>query len=168
METNRLVHKWRSEEAAILVGTETALRDNPSLDNRLWTGKSPVRMVIDLSLRLPSTLKLFNKEQPTIVFNLVKEEKAGNLHYLQIKPGNLVRQITDACYAMNLQSILVEGGARLLQSFIDADIWDEIRIITNTSMNIGEGLDAPFLFGQQPAHSEQLASDLINYYKNGF
>jgi diaminohydroxyphosphoribosylaminopyrimidine deaminase/5-amino-6-(5-phosphoribosylamino)uracil reductase len=165
-ETNRLVHKWRSEEAAILVGTETALRDDPSLDNRLWTGNNPVRLVIDLSLRLPSSLKLFNREQPTVVFNLLKEEKDGNLHFLQLKQGNIVQQILAACYQMNLQSILVEGGAKTLQSFINANAWDEARVITNTSLHIGEGLNAPCLNGQQISYSEKLVADTIDHYNN--
>jgi len=163
-ETNRLVHKWRSEESAILVGTETALRDDPSLDNRLWTGKSPVRMVVDLSLRLPPTLKLLNQQQPTIVFNQLKEEQNGNLHYLQLTPGNLVEQLLKACHKLGLQSVLVEGGARLLQSFIDAGVWDEARIITNTTLNIGDGLAAPALNEKQHLYTDHLATDKIDYY----
>jgi diaminohydroxyphosphoribosylaminopyrimidine deaminase/5-amino-6-(5-phosphoribosylamino)uracil reductase len=165
-ETNRLVHKWRSEEAAILVGTETALRDDPSLDNRLWTGNSPVRMVIDLSLRLPATLRLFNRQRPTIVFNHLKEGKDGNLHYLQLQPGDTIKQILHACYRLNLQSILVEGGARLLNSFIEAGVWDEVRVITNTAQHIGNGLSAPAVNSWQPVSSETLGLDRVDYYKN--
>jgi diaminohydroxyphosphoribosylaminopyrimidine deaminase/5-amino-6-(5-phosphoribosylamino)uracil reductase len=123
-----------------------------------------VSMVVDLSLRLPSKLKLLNQQQPTIVFNQLKEEQNGNLHYLQITSGNLVEQLLKACHRLGLQSVLVEGGARLLQSFIDAGVWDEARIITNTTLNIGDGLAAPALNGKQHLYTHQLATDKIDYY----
>src|SRR6185436_9558681 len=83
--SNRLVHKWRSEEAAILVGTNTALLDDPELTTRLWTGKSPVRMVTDMNLKLPASLKVFDKKIKTIVFNSIKQEEDGNLLYYKLK-----------------------------------------------------------------------------------
>ncbi len=165
--TNRLVHKWRSEEAAVLVGTRTALYDDPSLDNRLWTGKSPMRMVLDLSLKLPQSLKIFNREQPTVIFNLEKEEKNNNLRYykLDAKTGT-VQQVLSACYELQVQSILVEGGSKLLQSFIDAGIWDECRIITNREMTIEKGVAAPILSLGKADQEEQIGSDTIQYYTN--
>ena len=163
--TNRLVHQWRSEEAAILIGTNTALLDDPSLDNRLWNGKSPVRMVLDLPLRLPISLKLFNREQPTIVFNLLKNEEDGNILYSQIHDQtNIIPEILKACFTRRLQSIIVEGGAKLLQTFIDAGLWDEARIITNQQLNISKGLHAPILQNHHQVKTEKLFSDTIAYY----
>ena len=95
---NRLVHKWRSEEAAILVGTNTALQDDPSLTTRLWHGNNPVRLIIDMNLRLPSHLKIFNKETKTIIFNKQKHEEEGNLIFYKIDEENLVTQILMALY----------------------------------------------------------------------
>ena len=163
--TNRIVHGWRSEEASVLVGTHTALHDNPRLDNRLWSGKPPTRMVIDKELRLPQSLRLFNGLQRTIVFNFFKQGEENGVFYQQInKEDNLASAICAACYHLNIQSILVEGGAQLLQTFIDAGLWDETRIITNQSLYIGEGLRAPSLQQHQPIHSDRVLSDNIQYF----
>jgi diaminohydroxyphosphoribosylaminopyrimidine deaminase/5-amino-6-(5-phosphoribosylamino)uracil reductase len=161
--SNRLVHKWRSEESAILVGTNTALADNPELTNRFWTGPSPVRLVIDKKLQLPTSLNIFNREQPTIVFNHLRHEQTENLTYYQLEAGKpLIQQVVQALYLLNVQSVLVEGGAILLQSLIDANLWDEARIITNTELIIPAGTAAPawkknvFIVNKQ-----QLQSDTI-------
>ena len=164
--TNHLVHQWRSEEAAILVGTNTALLDDPSLTNRLWTGKSPVRMVLDMVLRLPETLKLFDQQQKTIVFNGLKQEENENVLYSQINPDNDInQQILDVSYKLKLQSILVEGGTKLLQSFIAKGLWDEARIISNEELVISNGLAAPLL-NNHPVKTEKIYSDTIRYYTN--
>jgi diaminohydroxyphosphoribosylaminopyrimidine deaminase/5-amino-6-(5-phosphoribosylamino)uracil reductase len=164
--TNRLVHQWRSEETGILVGTNTALLDDPSLTNRLWNGKSPVRLVLDLSLRLPSSLKIFDQQEKTVVFNTVKQEENTNILYHIIdKEKNLAQEIAAACYQLNLQSILIEGGAKLLQSFIDADLWDEARVITNEELQITGGLHAPLL-NHPIIKKEKINSDTIHYYTN--
>ena len=165
--TNRLVHQWRTVEASILIGTNTALLDDPSLDNRLWSGKSPVRMVLDLSLRLPNSLKLFNRQQPTIIFNRVKQGEDGNTRFYQLHhETHIVQQILNACFILNLQSVLVEGGAKLLQSFINAGLWDETRIITNETLIINKGLDAPLLKQTNLVKTEKILSDTITYYTN--
>jgi diaminohydroxyphosphoribosylaminopyrimidine deaminase/5-amino-6-(5-phosphoribosylamino)uracil reductase len=166
--TNRLVHKWRSEEAAILVGTHTALKDNPSLTTRLVTGNNPVRLVIDKQLILPASLQLFDNAAPTIIFNYKKNEERGKLRFYKIEQaGNILPQIMQALYTNNLQSVIVEGGAALLQSFIDSNLWDEARIITNTSLHITEGITAPVLLQQQSVTTATLQTDIIEYFKNG-
>lgn len=161
--TNRLVHQWRSEEAAILVGTNTALFDDPQLNTRHWTGKDPVRLVVDMDLRLPASLKLFDGSVRTIVFNsLQHEERDQDLLYYQVtKDVNLVHQISNALYQLNILSVLVEGGAQLLQSFIDAGYWDEARIITNTALHIGAGIAAPVLSGATLIETTSIATDII-------
>jgi diaminohydroxyphosphoribosylaminopyrimidine deaminase/5-amino-6-(5-phosphoribosylamino)uracil reductase len=165
--TNRLTHKWRSEEAGILVGTNTALYDDPALTNRLWHGASPVRMVVDMNLLLPPSLQLFDGQVKTIVFNKVKYEEQGNILYYQITEDvNTVHQIVHALYQLKILSVIVEGGARLLQSFIDEGIWDEIRIITNKQLVSTAGIRAPMISGTQPAKSEILFSDTIDYFVN--
>ena len=165
--SNRLVHKWRNEEAAILVGTTTVFLDNPILTNRLWHGKSPIRLVIDKYLKLPTDLHLFDKQQPTIVFNFIKHETQANLTFqLLDKAENLIEQILQICYQLNIQSILVEGGAQLLQSFIDHGLWDEVRVIRNEDLIVNDGLDAPVLRDQLLINKEQLFSDSITYFSN--
>ena len=163
--SNRLVHKWRSEEAAIMVGTNTALYDDPSLNTRLWTGPNPIRLVVDMNLRLPSTLKIFDRQQKTIVFNGLKDEDQENLVFFKIdKNASLVNSISKACYLLRIQSILVEGGNRLLQSFIDEKVWDEARVIENSHLIIENGVPAPLLTHQHFVRSENIATDTISYY----
>jgi len=170
--TNRLVHKWRSEEAAILVGTRTALADDPALTARLWHGPDPIRLVIDNNLRLPDSLQLFDRKVRTIVFNTLRHEETENLFYYQLAAdSSLVHQVVVALYAVKIQSVLVEGGARLLQSFIDEGYWDEARVITNNDLEISGGLPAPVLKdgelrGKETIRGkETLLSDTIRYYK---
>lgn len=167
--SNRLVHQWRSEEAGILVGTNTALLDDPALTNRLWTGPSPVRLVMDMNLRLPATLKIFNGEQKTIVFNSVKGEEQPNLIYYRLeKNKSLISQIMGALYQLRIQSVLVEGGAHLLQSFIEAGIWDEARIIINRDLFAGTGLMAPVLKGHELiSHQEMLNDEILTWRNTG-
>jgi diaminohydroxyphosphoribosylaminopyrimidine deaminase/5-amino-6-(5-phosphoribosylamino)uracil reductase len=166
-QTNRLVHKWRSEEASILVGTKTALFDDPELTTRNWMGPSPIRLVVDMHLKLPSTLKIFNGKQRTIIFNAVKHEEQTNLIYYQVTEDvNLVHQIVNALYQMKVQSVLVEGGARLLQSFIDEEMWDEIRIIKNEKLRINNGLAAPELLLNDAKEEISILNDSIKIYQN--
>lgn len=164
--TNRMVHEWRSEEAAILVGRTTAITDNPALTNRYWPGKpQPVRMVIDALANLPSSLQLLNDGKVTWVWNQQKAGIENNVHFKQWdnkKPT--LAAILETCYRENIQSILVEGGTNLLQQFIDAGLWDEARIITNTTLSLSDGLKAPSLIGAKYIYSQVLQNDFIEYF----
>ncbi len=163
--SNRLVHQWRSEAAAILIGTNTALLDNPELTTRLWPGNSPVRLVVDMNLRLPASLKIFNGEVRTIVFNSVKQEEKDNLLFYKLeKNKSLITQMMTALYQLKIQSVLVEGGAKLLQSFIDDGLWDEVRVINNSALIINNGLTAPVPENAILTASEKLFSDTIETY----
>lgn len=165
--SNRLVHQWRSEEAAILVGTNTAMKDDPSLTNRLWTGKSPVRMLLDMNLRLPGSLKLFDQQQKTIVFNGVKQEEKQSLVYYKLDgETDIIDQLLNASYSLGIQSILVEGGTQLLQSFLNSNNWNEARVITNNELNIDKGLNAPILTSSHLEIKEKINTDTIHYYTN--
>ena len=174
--TNRLVHQWRSQQMAILVGTNTALFDDPSLTTRLWPGKDPIRLVVDMNLRLPTSLKLFDGATPTIVFNKQKHtlEQLKNIEWLSAglqfyqvtEDVSLVHQIINALYQLNIQSVLVEGGTQLLQSFIDEGMWDEAKVITNEELVLGKGLPAPVLKGHHLIDSFSLQADHILAYKN--
>ena len=165
--SNRLVHHWRSEETAIMVGTNTALKDNPTLTNRLWSGKNPIRIVIDQHLNVPTDYHLLQKEVITIVFNDLKNETDEQLIYVRLDfCKNIIEQILRYCYAYPIQSIIVEGGAKLLQSFIDSGIWDEARIIQNESLNIEAGLAAPILKAHELEDRSQLSTDTIFVYRN--
>jgi len=165
--TNRLVHKWRSEEAAILIGTTTALTDDPALTTRLWKGNDPVRLIVDMDLKLPHSLKIFNGEARTIVINKIKHEENDKILYYQVTEDvNLVHQIINSLYQLRILSVIVEGGARLLQSFIDEEMWDEARLITNEELITDNGLNAPVLSNQKLVESQKLFSDQIKIYRN--
>jgi diaminohydroxyphosphoribosylaminopyrimidine deaminase/5-amino-6-(5-phosphoribosylamino)uracil reductase len=146
--------------------------DNPELTARLWPGHSPLRLVLDMSLRLPSYLKIFNREVRTIVFNSKKEgEDDGLLYYRLNSDANVISQVMDALYRLNIQSVLIEGGAKMLQSFIEEDCWDEARIITNQQLTISDdqnavrGLKSPLLADAILLEELKLESDIIKISK---
>ncbi len=164
--TNRIVHKWRSEEASILIGTNTALMDDPGLTTRLWTGNSPVRLVVDMNLKLPSRLKIFDGQVRTIVFNKLKHEKNDDLLFYQVTEDvSLVHQIINALYQLKILSVVVEGGAKLLQSFIDENLWDEARVITNEELIVNTGLDAPQFTSASKMDEEKIFTDKVEFFK---
>jgi len=163
--SNLLVHKWRSEETAILVGTNTALKDNPSLTTRLWKGKNPVRIVIDKNLKLPHELKIFSKAANTIIFNSLKNTIEETVEYIKLENKNFLEEMLSALYKLNIQSVLVEGGAKTLQSFIDAGLWDETRVITNEEMIIESGIDAPEIKSFKLMKQERYFSERIDYFE---
>lgn len=165
--TQVLVHRWRSEEAAIMVGANTALVDNPQLNNRLYSGPSPKRILIDRKLRVPTSANLLDDSQPTIIFNYLKNEMQGNNHFVQIKKGaDEWQQIFAVLYEQGIQSVLVEGGAMLLQSLIDAGLWDEARMITNQQLQLGSGVAAPKLLHAELQETITIASDTISTFHN--
>lgn len=164
--SNRLVHKWRSEETAILVGTNTALQDDPLLTVRLWEGKNPVRIVVDKGLKLPPSLKIFNTESKTIIYNLIKNSTEENLVYIKLERENFTHQLLNSLFEMNIQSVIIEGGTKTLQSFIDEGLWDEARVITNEELIIENGIPAPEMKNFILTKQERYLNDMIRYYKN--
>lgn len=163
--SDRLVHKWRSEEAAIMVGTNTARADDPALTNRHWYGRDPVRLVVDMDLRLPSHLKLFDRKHPTIVFNALRQEEQENLRLYKVsRDAGRVEHVLDALRTLQLQSVIVEGGAILLRSFIQEGYWDEIRVITNTDLHVEDGRSAPEIPGYGRKEEMRLQNDLVTVY----
>lgn len=142
------VHKLRSMHDAILVGTRTALLDNPSLNVRDWCGRNPLRLVMDRRGVLPSTLKLFDGASRTIVYTEKKVlGKFGkNVEQIEVDfSGDVLSSVLSHLHSLNINSLLVEGGAKLLQSFIDASLWDDIRVELNPTLFVGEGVVAPVL-----------------------
>lgn len=143
-----LVHRQRTTEDAILVGTRTALNDNPELTAREWSGKNPVRIVIDRTLQLPPTLRLFDGNHKTIVFNEVKTHRAGNIQWEKINAeSDFTDQVIHKLPEWNIQSLVVEGGARTLQKFIERNLWDEAHIYTGSQWFF-RGLRAPVISGE--------------------
>ena len=146
--SSMIVHKRRAEHVGILVGRKTALLDNPSLTTRSWYGKNPIRMVIDKDLTLPEHLSLFDGSTPTIVFTRKADAPTrAQIEYILLDfDRDILPQIMEVLYQKKLQSLMVEGGSILLQSFIDAGCWDE-AYIEQSEDRLGDGVKAPTLTG---------------------
>jgi diaminohydroxyphosphoribosylaminopyrimidine deaminase/5-amino-6-(5-phosphoribosylamino)uracil reductase len=149
--SQQLVHKWRSEEQSILVGTNTVINDNPRLNVRRWVGKNPVRLILDNSLRIPHDFHVFDGSVKTIVFTssramFAKVKENVILEYIDYSKS-IPKQICDKLYECDIQSVIIEGGAQILQSFIYDKLWDEARIFIGNT-NFGEGLKAPKIEGE--------------------
>ena len=162
-----LVHRWRSEEDAVLVGKNTVKADNPQLNVREWSGKNPIRIIIDRNLELSSSLNIFDQNQETIIFNEIKTEIIGKTKYLQLDDfDNLLPQlICYQLYLMDVQSLIIEGGAKMLNLFILAGLWDEARIFTGPQI-WGSGLPAPVLAGT-PKEKLFVGQDILEIWQNG-
>lgn len=155
-------HKWRAEEDAILVGKNTAKYDNPSLTVRDWTGKNPLRLVIDPNLELPENLNLFDQIVPTICFNTVKSERTDNLEFVKLEPGFELKEVLEDLNYRKIQSLIVEGGSFVLNKFIEEGLWDEARVFTGPT-KFGEGISAPML-NLIPAETLSIQEDTLRIY----
>ena len=163
--SDKLVHKWRSEESAIMVGTRTAESDDPMLTVRNWKGNNPLRIVIDRKLRLPKSLNLFNKSASTIIFNERKNEIAKNVEYVAIEfDSEMADSILSTLYKRKILSVMVEGGANLLNQFIAKNLWDEARIITSTSKFFEDGMRSPVLNGKLQFVSDVTGDSISVFY----
>lgn len=140
---NQFVHQMRSDEHAILVGTQTALNDNPSLTVRNIAGVNPVRILIDFDMKVPADFNIYNNEAPTLVFNSVKEGTENNIRFIKIGRENFLSDLMDALYREQIQSVIIEGGRFTLQQFIDGNLWDEAVVIKNENLNLENGTRAP-------------------------
>ncbi|TBW26814.1 bifunctional diaminohydroxyphosphoribosylaminopyrimidine deaminase/5-amino-6-(5-phosphoribosylamino)uracil reductase RibD [Gramella sp. KN1008] len=162
-----LVHKWRSEETAILVGTKTVLEDNPNLNVRKWNGEDPVRLIIDKDLKIPRETSVYNREQKTIIICSKKPENQNrdNLIFEEIDfSDNIATEICDILYKHELQSVIIEGGSKTTQQFIDSNLWDEARIFTGTT-RFKTGVKAPLLNGNLE-NELLIANDNLKIYRN--
>ncbi len=164
--SRQLVHKWRSEEQAILVGTNTAINDNPKLDVRRWVGKNPIRVVLDRTLRIPESYHLFNDKVKTIVITEKKKEvTSDNLIFEQVDfSNNLLQQICNILYNYAIQSVIIEGGSQTLQAFIDANLWDEARVFVGDT-NFTKGVGTPIIKGEE-IYSQAIQLDDLKVIRN--
>ena len=162
--SKQLVHKWRSEEDAILVGKRTAELDNPSLTVREWQGRNPKRILIDKNLELSESLSIFDDAAETIIFNAKKTDWQGNRKYIELENFDLYlpQQILYQLYLMDVQSIIVEGGRKTLDLFIQAGLWDEARVFVGAE-SWAEGIEAPKLIGDLKEEI-QVGSDQLKIY----
>lgn len=142
-EADMMAHLWRSQEQAIMVGTRTVEMDNPELSTRKVAGKSPARVILDRSLRIPATFNVFNSAAHTIVVTEMPEGGNHGAEYISLKfDSTLLPNLLKELHGKDYQSIIVEGGEKLLKSFIDKDLWDEAKVFYSTQ-KLGDGVKAP-------------------------
>ncbi len=158
-------HKMRAQEQAILVGTNTVLADNPSLTTRDWGGTYPVRVVLDRSLKIPKDSAIYIKETKTIVITEKETSNNGNIYFEKIDfQKNLALGICDVLYNHEIQSVIIEGGTQTLQTFIDANIWDEAFVFSSLS-TFKKGTKAPVFSGLFISET-QIKTDMLKIYNN--
>ena len=152
--SRQLVHKWRSEEQAILVGTNTVLEDNPSLTVRNWTGNNPIRIVLDQNNRIPKESPIFDNQAKTL--SILKDTINFNT--------TIAAEIADFLFKNEIQSVIIEGGRQTLQTFIDANIWDEARVFKGV-VSLKNGIKAPII-SSVTAKKKQLLEDQLLTFLN--
>lgn len=162
--SRKLVHKWRAEEDAILVGKNTAKYDNPTLNVRDWEGEDPLRIVMDHQLELNEKLNLFDKAIPTICYNLKKSSEDKNLTFVKLAENDFIQDLLNDLHLRNIQSLIVEGGAATINNFINAGLWDEARVF-QASTCFGDGILAPQLKNAAFDGKEDIMGDTLTYFK---
>jgi diaminohydroxyphosphoribosylaminopyrimidine deaminase/5-amino-6-(5-phosphoribosylamino)uracil reductase len=161
----RLVHKWRAEEQAILVGSGTIIRDNPKLTVRTWPGRNPLRLVIDREGKLSGDIHLLDSSSETVVFtNVPLSNKSGLKYILLDKEKSIIQSVLDFLHSINVQSVMVEGGKILIDEFLRQDSWDEARVFTGDKI-FGMGVPAPEI-RSQPLEVSDFAGNILRIYKN--
>jgi diaminohydroxyphosphoribosylaminopyrimidine deaminase/5-amino-6-(5-phosphoribosylamino)uracil reductase len=164
--SRQLVHKYRTEEQAILVGTNTVLKDNPNLDARDWFGTNPIRIILDRTNKISNDFQVKNKKNPTIIFT--EEENCvhskNGTYEFTIFDSLLISNVLTSLYQKNIQSVIIEGGTFTLQQFIDSNLWDEARIFISESNNL-EGVKKPN-FNFKPNQNVKIKNNQLKIYKN--
>ena len=166
LNSRQLVHKWRTEEQAILVGTQTVIDDNPQLNARDWEGNNPIRVVIDQNHRIPKTAHVFDNQTKTIVFSNKKSAPSLENTIFEVIDfqQNIAQQIVDKLFQHQIQSVIIEGGAQTLQTFIDANLWDEARVFIG-DCTFEKGVKAPIM-NTSPFKKEKIGTDELLIIRN--
>ncbi|WP_244905135.1 bifunctional diaminohydroxyphosphoribosylaminopyrimidine deaminase/5-amino-6-(5-phosphoribosylamino)uracil reductase RibD [Polaribacter porphyrae] len=173
--SQQLVHKWRVQEHAILVGTNTVIADNPNLNVRTWSGNNPLRIVLDQNLRIPINANVYNNKVKTIFItgnniekvnvNIINENEKSQIFFEEINfQQHVAEEICSVLHKHKIQSVIIEGGTQTLQTFIDANLWDETRLF-KSDVNIKEGVKAPQLKGRLVS-KEKIKNDTLKVYLN--
>jgi diaminohydroxyphosphoribosylaminopyrimidine deaminase/5-amino-6-(5-phosphoribosylamino)uracil reductase len=162
-ETKLLVHQRRAEEAAVMVGRNTVINDNPLLTVREVQGKNPVRVVLSSEADFPFRPALFDNDAPTLVVNQVKQAVEGSCRFIPCADVHDVREVLSLLHRERMLSVLVEGGAKVLESFLTAGLWDEAMVITGPAA-WGSGLQAPVANGTLH-HEQRCGDDVIRFYR---
>jgi diaminohydroxyphosphoribosylaminopyrimidine deaminase/5-amino-6-(5-phosphoribosylamino)uracil reductase len=155
--SRQLVHKWRGEENAILVGTNTVMEDNPTLNVRDWTGNNPIRIVLDQNNRIPKEFHIFDNQATTI---------SVSKDIINFK-NNTANEIVSFLFKNEIQSVIIEGGSQTLQTFIDSNIWDEARVFKG-SLSLKEGINAPNIKLRNARKKQLLEDELLTYINHDY
>jgi len=161
-----LVHKWRAEEPAFLVGTQTALKDNPQLNIRAWSGKAPLRVTVDRQGKFPENMYLLDDSQATLIFTSKLPKKIfKNTDFVLIEESiSIEKQILKELYKREIQSLVIEGGKLVLDAFISQNLWDEARVFTGSKRFLS-GTKAP-KFNKVVSKTEILEEVQLDYFFN--
>lgn len=160
--SRNLVHRWRAEEDAVMIGTRTAHHDNPQLNVRNGTGRNPVRIVVDRFLRLKDTLHLFDGSQPTICYNLLKHEEHSAVKLVRLEEQHFWTDLMRDLFRRHIHSVMVEGGAQTLTFLLELGLWDEIRRF-RAPRTFGKGIAAPRISGHLISE-QNIAEDLLQIF----
>lgn len=164
--TQLWVHRFRAQEQAIFVGTQTAINDNPSLTVRNVPGNNPTRILLDLDLKVNPANHLFNQAAETIIFNSQLNEKRDHLTFIKINRKDNLHEILEHLYQRQIQSVMIEGGASTLKKFIEAQLWDEAFVIKNKELLLKNGTKAP-IFPFNPFQKQDFYNCTIQHFYNG-
>jgi diaminohydroxyphosphoribosylaminopyrimidine deaminase/5-amino-6-(5-phosphoribosylamino)uracil reductase len=159
-----LVHKWRAEESAIMVGTGTIITDNPRLNIRRWAGDNPVRVTVDRSGRIPASAHILSGNQDTIVFTARAGNYSGKTRSIPVDPSYGIADFLEELHDQKLVSVMIEGGARLLSTFLEEGLWDEARVLTG-KMTFSQGVKAPVI-PLDPLESAEFGGTRVEVYRN--
>jgi len=160
----QLVHKWRAECQAIMVGANTVKKDNPQLNVRSWPGNDPIRVIIDKNLDIPESSVIYNKKQPTLVFTYNKATKEKNLEFVKIEDKkDIIGSILKEFYKRQIISLFVEGGTKLLQELINKGFWDEARVFKG-NINFKKGIEAPLIRHATRCYETIFNTQIVHMY----
>ncbi|OMP29797.1 bifunctional diaminohydroxyphosphoribosylaminopyrimidine deaminase/5-amino-6-(5-phosphoribosylamino)uracil reductase RibD [Mangrovimonas sp. DI 80] len=168
--SRQIVHKWRTEEHAIFVGTNTVIKDNPKLTVRDWKGQNPIRIVLDRTGKLPKNLGVFNNESKTIVISSSENTNVLNSEFTQTEfiawedNTHIAKQICELLHKQDIQSVIIEGGAQTLHTFINEGLWDEARVFTGNVL-FEKGIEAPKIHGTLVSQ-QHILQDSLKIYRN--
>ena len=166
-ESQALVHKWRTEEAAIMIGYNTALNDDPQLTSRIWAGKQPLRIVVDRNLQLPHTHNVYKPDARTWIINEQSERVEEHMRFVKLKfEGLLITEVLKQLHEASILSVIIEGGAALLNSFIEQGYWDEARVLTGQTRLPQDSIIAPVLSNAVAAFETEIGTDNMEVYIN--
>ncbi|MFQ3213253.1 MAG: diaminohydroxyphosphoribosylaminopyrimidine deaminase [Marivirga sp.] len=165
INARQIVHKWRSESDAILVGKNTAKYDNPSLNVRLWAGKSPLRVVIDHTCSLSAELNIFKQDLPTLIYNTERNLEQRHIQWIKLASVDFYQQLLKDLYKRNIASLFIEGGKNTLEAFIEKGFWNEARIFRSQVL-FESGISAPKLKNERLVSNEKVVANDLSTYIN--